>query len=99
MSFTGTTPFNFGEWIVDASITRATGTAFFGDGTAHQGFYTDLFSTTDGGADGYGQIVNALHKIAAEMKSQSRSQEPVQLWVTVSCGLAIECQSTCNSLQ
>ncbi|ORY74764.1 Alpha/Beta hydrolase protein [Leucosporidium creatinivorum] len=82
LCFKGTTPTNFAEFLVDATISRVSSAVFFGDGTAHQGFYTDLFPTTEGGADGYGQITRSLRHVASEMTKGSKTHKAVPLWVT-----------------
>ncbi|GAA6036306.1 hypothetical protein JCM8097_001654 [Rhodosporidiobolus ruineniae] len=86
--FKGTTPSAFGEFLVDASITRIRSDVFFslGGGTAHEGFYTNLFMTNDGTSakmDGYGSIVRTLRHVAVLMKSEHGDKNlQIPLWVT-----------------
>ncbi|GAA5870457.1 hypothetical protein JCM8547_004037 [Rhodosporidiobolus lusitaniae] len=49
LCFKGTTPSEFSEFLVDAAIARTSAQVYFGpgSGTAHRGFYTDLFTTND----------------------------------------------------
>ncbi|BGP19399.1 hypothetical protein JCM10213v2_007488 [Rhodosporidiobolus nylandii] len=69
--FKGTGPSNFAEFL---TISRVSSNVFFGpgSGSAHQGFYTDLFMTNDpeSSGDGYGSIVRTLKHVAARMKRE-----------------------------
>ncbi|GAA5886359.1 hypothetical protein JCM6882_001616 [Rhodosporidiobolus microsporus] len=86
-SFIGTSPSDFSEFLVDATIARVGGGAFFGQGsgTVHKGFYTDLFPLNDGattGGDGYGAITCTLKHVAARMKTEWPGQgTKIPLWV------------------
>ncbi|KAK4057505.1 hypothetical protein OIO90_001574 [Microbotryomycetes sp. JL221] len=81
--FKGTSPFSFAEWLVDMTLSRVDCTSYLGGGTCHQGFYSRLFSTNQGGTDSYGTIIRSLKHIAAEMKKGGASDFKVPLWV---CG-------------
>ncbi|GAA5944359.1 lipase family protein [Sporobolomyces koalae] len=95
LTFKGTGPQNFAEFLVDATINRVPAGVFFGagSGTAHQGFYTSLFMTSDSkrrsGSDAYGTIVRTLAHTALRMKQELAavreievSQVPqIPLWV------------------
>ncbi|GAA5832008.1 hypothetical protein JCM11251_002783 [Rhodosporidiobolus azoricus] len=85
--FKGTSPSDFSEFLVDATIARVGAGAFYGQGsgTAHRGFYTSLFPMNDGAitsGDGYGSILRTLKHVAARMKREWPGQETViPLWV------------------
>lgn len=67
---------------MDATVSRTTAIPFFGDGSAHAGFYSSLFPMSTGDADGYGQVLRSLKHIAREMGGSA--EKPIPLWVTVS---------------
>ncbi|KAL8280699.1 hypothetical protein RQP46_007022 [Phenoliferia psychrophenolica] len=80
--FKGTSVDNYAEFLVDASITRTSGAAFFGAGTVHEGFYSDLFPQNNGGADGC-RIRSHIRVVAARLRSESPVNEGrIPLWVT-----------------
>ncbi|GAA6042487.1 hypothetical protein JCM8097_003052 [Rhodosporidiobolus ruineniae] len=85
--FKGTTPSNFAEFLVDATIARVGSSVFFGagSGSAHQGFYTDLFMTNDSSStrsDGYGSIIRTLRHVATRMKQEWPGKDvKIPLWV------------------
>ncbi|KAM0746359.1 alpha/beta-hydrolase [Meredithblackwellia eburnea MCA 4105] len=86
--FKGTSADNFAEILVDANISRTPAGAFFGAGTAHEGFYSGLFPDNTGGADAYSTIRAHLKTTAAELRRKSArdpttGEKPkVPLWVS-----------------
>ncbi|KAM0746360.1 alpha/beta-hydrolase [Meredithblackwellia eburnea MCA 4105] len=85
--FKGTSADNFAEILVDANISRTPAGAFFGAGTAHEGFYSGLFPENTGGADAYSTIRAHLKHTASELRRKSTNpitgQSPkVPLWVS-----------------
>ncbi|KAM0752043.1 alpha/beta-hydrolase [Meredithblackwellia eburnea MCA 4105] len=80
--FKGTSVDNFAEILVDASITRTSGEVFFGAGSVHEGFFSNLFPENDGGADGYSTIRAHLRSLASRLRSQSPDSPKIPLWIT-----------------
>jgi hypothetical protein len=83
VAFKGTTPTNYSEFLVDATLQRTDARAFL-FGSTHQGFYDNIFPThQDSGTDSrdpYYAIQSAILEKAAQIqKTRSR---PVQVWVT-----------------
>jgi hypothetical protein len=54
MAFKGTSPTNFSEFMVDATIAHHNAHSFFGNGSLHQGFYTSLAPGSQSDVDPYG---------------------------------------------
>ncbi|GAA6043112.1 hypothetical protein JCM8097_008428 [Rhodosporidiobolus ruineniae] len=75
------------EFLVDATIARFGSSVFFGagSGSAHQGFYTDLFMTNDSSStrsDGYGSIIRTLRHVATRMMQEWPGKDvKIPLWV------------------
>ncbi|GAA5852250.1 hypothetical protein JCM8547_006714 [Rhodosporidiobolus lusitaniae] len=80
--FKGTTPENFSEILVDASVTRTKATAVCGlkAGEVHKGFYDGL-STTTTGKTSYDNIVAALKGVAERMQQELETNKAIPLWV------------------
>ncbi|GAA5992233.1 hypothetical protein JCM10908_001831 [Rhodotorula pacifica] len=88
LCFKGTTPVEYAEWLVDASIAKTGAAVWYGPGSgaAHEGFYTDLFGRPGAdGSNGYVSIVRTLKHVAQRMKAQMRAPADgkIPLWV---CG-------------
>lgn len=85
VTFKGTTPTNYEEFLVDATFQRTDARSFL-DGCVHEGFYESLFSTSGFGdqdiRDPYGAILSAVQTKAAQIQEQLQTTEPVQLWIT-----------------
>ncbi|KAI7904234.1 Alpha/Beta hydrolase protein [Cokeromyces recurvatus] len=79
--FKGTTPTNYSEFLVDATLQRVDARTFL-FGSAHEGFYDSLFSTSadndSTNHDPYYSIQKAINHIASELSHRG----PVQIWVT-----------------
>ncbi|GAA5992235.1 hypothetical protein JCM10908_001832 [Rhodotorula pacifica] len=81
-----TTPVEYAEWLVDASIAKTGAAVWYGSGSgaAHEGFYTDLFGRPGAdGSNGYVSIVRTLKHVAQRMKAQMRAPADgkIPLWV------------------
>ncbi|GAA5873862.1 hypothetical protein JCM3774_000706 [Rhodotorula dairenensis] len=88
LCFKGTTPIDYPEWLVDASIAKTGAAVWYGPGSgaAHEGFYTDLFGRPGAdGSNGYVSIIRTVKHVAQRMKAQMRTPEDgkIPLWV---CG-------------
>jgi predicted lipase len=85
VSFKGTTPTNYEEFLVDATFQRTDARSFL-FGCVHEGFYESLFSTSGFGdqdiRDPYGTILDAIISKATQIQHKLHTQAPVQLWVT-----------------
>ena len=84
----GTTPVQYAEWLVDASINKTGAAVWYGPGSgaAHEGFYTDLFGRPGAdGSNGYGSIIRTLKHVAQRMKANMRTPQDgkIPVWV---CG-------------
>jgi hypothetical protein len=83
VAFKGTTPTNYSEFLVDATLQRTDARAYL-FGSAHQGFYESIFPThRDSGTDSrdpYYAIQSAIREKAAQIQ-KSRSK-PVPVWIT-----------------
>ncbi|SCV70206.1 BQ2448_1600 [Microbotryum intermedium] len=84
--FKGTTPTNYSEFIVDCTLKRVDATSFFGGGTVHEGFATQLFSMFDepgvSALDAYGPMTHQLKRIAKQLRENHPNSKMVPLWVT-----------------
>ncbi|KAH8915835.1 alpha/beta-hydrolase [Atractiella rhizophila] len=78
VSVKGTTPSDFSEFLVDASIAREDATQFLGGGSVHQGFYSALFSGKGHTVDCYGDMIRTINLVAQSM----RRDKPLSLWIT-----------------
>ncbi|ORE03889.1 alpha/beta-hydrolase [Rhizopus microsporus var. microsporus] len=84
VSFKGTTPTNYSEFLVDATLQRTDARAYL-FGSAHEGFYDSLFpahSDDEDGKDPYFAIQTAVVERAKQIRSALGTNDPVQLWVT-----------------
>lgn len=54
LAFKGTSPTNFSEFMVDATISHQNARSFFGNGSVHQGFYTSLIPGENSAVNPYG---------------------------------------------
>lgn len=80
VSFKGTTPTNYSEFLVDATLQRTDARAYL-FGSAHEGFYDSLFPTSDS-RDPYYAIQSAVRQKALQLQQSKGSSEPVKVWVT-----------------
>ncbi|KAI8881910.1 alpha/beta-hydrolase [Backusella circina FSU 941] len=85
VSFKGTTPTNYEEFLVDATFQRTDARSFL-FGCVHEGFYESLFSTSGFGdqdiRDPYSTILDSLISKATQIQQKLHTDQPVQLWVT-----------------
>lgn len=85
VSFKGTTPTNYSEFLVDATLQRTDARAYL-FGSTHQGFYDSLFPTSvDSGTDSrdpYYAIQSAIQEKAIQLQKSFRTRKPVQVWVS-----------------
>jgi hypothetical protein len=79
--FKGTSPTNFSEFMVDATIQQQNAQRFFGNGSVHQGFYTSLVPGP-GAGDPYGHILRSLKGVAKSLKTDGDGGGKVNLWIT-----------------
>jgi hypothetical protein len=54
VAFKGTSPTNFSEFMVDATIAHQNASGFFGSGALHRGFYTSLVPGAHSEVNPYG---------------------------------------------
>ncbi|RUP48002.1 Alpha/Beta hydrolase protein [Jimgerdemannia flammicorona] len=92
ITFKGTTPTNYDEFLVDANIQRKDARSFlYGD--VHEGFYDSLFPCLGGSKSSdtrnpYGAILSAIHSTAALIQrfhcdqNPGAPSRPVNIWVT-----------------
>jgi hypothetical protein len=85
VSFKGTTPTNYSEFLVDATFQRADARAYL-FGSTHQGFYESLFpASVDSGTDSrdpYNAIQSAIQEKAIQLQKSFKTKKPVQVWVS-----------------
>ncbi|KAL7320973.1 hypothetical protein PS15m_000800 [Mucor circinelloides] len=85
VSFKGTTPQNYSEFLVDATLQRTDARAYL-FGSAHEGFYDSLFPTSiDSGTDSrdpYYAIQSAIEEKAKQLQKKFKTKKPVQIWVS-----------------
>ncbi|KAG0166542.1 hypothetical protein DFQ28_007183 [Apophysomyces sp. BC1034] len=85
IAFKGTTPTNYEEFLVDATLQRTDASAFL-YGCCHEGFYESVFPTSGFGSDDlrdpFGAILERVHEKARQIQTQLNTTEPVQIWVT-----------------
>lgn len=83
--FKGTTPTNYSEFLVDATLQRTDARSYL-FGAAHQGFYDSLFPThydDDDSRDPYFAIQSAVKQKAKQIQqAMGNNKKPVQVWVT-----------------
>lgn len=92
VTFKGTTPTNYDEFLIDATIQRVDSRPFlYGD--VHEGFYDALFPASGGTSAGdtrnpFGAILSAIHTTAAHIQrarlelNNGQPTQPVNVWVT-----------------
>ncbi|KAI8338817.1 Alpha/Beta hydrolase protein [Blakeslea trispora] len=81
--FKGTTPTNYSEFLVDATLQRTDARSYL-FGSVHEGFYSSLFPThlDVDNRDPYYAIQGAIRERAAQLQKQSKDpSKPVQVWV------------------
>jgi hypothetical protein len=85
VAFKGTTPTNYSEFLVDATLQRTDARSYL-FGSAHEGFYDSLFPThtdEDDSRDPYYSIQSAVREKAYQIQQASNDPtRPVQVWVT-----------------
>jgi len=81
LAFKGTSPTNFSEFMVDATIKHENAQSFFGHGAVHQGFYTSLVPGEHSKINPYANIIYCLKKVAKSMKRSGDSGK-INLWIT-----------------
>lgn len=85
VAFKGTTPTNYSEFLVDATLQRTDARSYL-FGSAHEGFYDSLFPThadQDDSRDPYYAIQSAVREKALQIQQASNDPTgPVQVWVT-----------------
>ncbi|RCH86567.1 hypothetical protein CU098_006254 [Rhizopus stolonifer] len=83
VAFKGTTPTNYSEFLVDATLQRTDARSYL-FGSAHEGFYSSLFPThlDMDSRDPYYAIQSAIREKAIQLQKESNNpSKPVQLWV------------------
>lgn len=80
IAFKGTSPTNFSEFMVDATIVHCNAHSFFGNGSLHQGFYSSLAPGPESDVDPYANILHSLKHVAKSLKGGG--DEKVNLWIT-----------------
>ncbi|KAF7731222.1 hypothetical protein EC973_000638 [Apophysomyces ossiformis] len=85
IAFKGTTPTNYEEFLVDATLQRTDANAFL-YGCCHEGFYESVFPTSGFGNEDlrnpYGAILEFVHNKAREIQAYLKTTQPVQVWIT-----------------
>nr|CAG8538077.1 15673_t:CDS:2 [Entrophospora candida] len=85
-AFKGTTPTNFTEWLLDATIQRMDGRAYL-FGEVHKGFYTSLFpndefSSAEADRESASFFLIEAIKKQAKIMSEKNNDNGVHIWVT-----------------
>ncbi|GAA5848919.1 hypothetical protein JCM9279_004665 [Rhodotorula babjevae] len=82
LTFKGTGPTAFAEWLTDCTLDRTSATSVLGGGGAHTGFFESLFRSPrrDYESNGYDTILRAVKQVAKALKRDDKTK--VQLWVT-----------------
>ncbi|KAI8378822.1 Alpha/Beta hydrolase protein [Choanephora cucurbitarum] len=83
VAFKGTTPTNYSEFLVDATLQRTDARSYL-FGSAHEGFYSSLFSShfDVDTRDPYYAIQSAIRERATQLQKDSKDpSRPVQVWV------------------
>lgn len=85
VAFKGTTPTNYSEFLVDATLQRTDARSYL-FGSAHEGFYDSLFPThidDEDARDPYYAIQSAVREKARQIQqSSNHPSRPVQVWIT-----------------
>jgi hypothetical protein len=81
LAFKGTSPTNFSEFMVDATISHQNARSFFGNGAVHQGFYTSLIPGEHSRVNPYANILHSLKRVAKLLRKDADG-EKINLWIT-----------------
>jgi len=81
VAFKGTSPTNFSEFMVDATIAHQNASGFFGSGALHQGFYTSLVPGSHSEVNPYASILHSLKKLGKSMRKDGDDRK-VNVWIT-----------------
>jgi hypothetical protein len=81
VTFKGTTPTNYSEFLVDATFQRTDARGFL-FGAVHQGFYDGLFPKGDEDErDPYFAIQSTILEKAEYLKQKLGTDKPIQVWI------------------
>jgi hypothetical protein len=84
IAFKGTTPTNYSEFLVDATLQRTDARGFL-FGSAHEGFYHSLFpiqGDQDDERDPYFSIQETVIEKARYLQKKLNTAKPIQVWIT-----------------